>query len=88
MVLGDDKGPGHFRGITGIVPKGRERDMFIKRQTAGHTDEVPEAPFLKAITNTWVSWPCGMAMGAQGSLSILKGFNLVADLPTTQVSGL
>ncbi|MCC6149736.1 MAG: hypothetical protein IT461_05755 [Planctomycetes bacterium] len=83
MVLGDDKGPGHFRGITGIVPKGRERDMFIKRQTAGHTDEVPEAPYLKAITNTWVSWPCGMAMGAQGSLSILKGFNLVADLPTT-----
>lgn len=98
MVLGDDKGPGHFRGITGIVPKGRERDMFIKRQTDGVVSmtldpvTVPEVPTtiqptgsvtVNAITDTWVSMPCGLAVGAQGSLSILKGFNLVANLAAT-----
>lgn len=40
-------------------------------------------PPLNAVTTNWVSWPCGMAMGAQGSLSILKGFGLVANLTTT-----
>ena len=92
MVLGDDKGPGHFRGITGIVPRGRERNMFIKRQAQGVVTptqqiliaDVPATIDVNtptnAVTDTWVSWPTGMAMGAQGSLSILKGFNLVANL--------
>ena len=89
MVLGDDKGPGHFRGITGIVPRGRERNMFIKRQAQGVVTptqqiliaDVPATIDVNtptnAVTDTWVSWP---TMGAQGSLSILKGFNLVANL--------
>jgi len=104
MVLGDDRGPGHFRGISGIVPRGRERNMFIKRQVDGVVGDivvpsqqvlVPDVPTtitvngatitpsLNAVTTNWVSWPCGMAMGAQGSLSILKGFGLVANLTTT-----
>ena len=92
MVLGDDKGPGHFRGITGIVPRGRERNMFIKRQAQGVITPSQQISIIdvpatidvntptNAVTDTWVSWPTGMAMGALGSLSILKGFNLVANL--------
>jgi hypothetical protein len=33
--------------------------------------------------DTWVSWPTGVAMGSQGSLSILQGFDQVANLATT-----
>ncbi len=94
MVLGDDSGPGPYRGITGIVPQGLESNWFVKRQANGISGTqmltVPAGGGVFAITpptlptvDTFVSWPTGLAMGAQGALSILKGFRLIADLPTT-----
>jgi hypothetical protein len=112
MVLGDDEGPGHHRGITGLVPKNLGDSWFIRREANGVIGattqeltgatvlvEVPSTPFSQTIpvdgtlnvaappvlptVDTWVSWPTGVAMGSQGSLSILRGFALVADLATT-----
>lgn len=102
MVLGDDGGPGHYRGITGLVPQGFENRWFLRRDANGLVGtgeatvglDIPSVPFIGSVqapvtiptlptVDTWVSWPTGVAMGSQGSLSILKGFNLVADLPTT-----
>lgn len=113
MVLGDDEGPGHHRGITGLVPKNLGDSWFIRREAngvIGATDlvldsfavatlDVPATPFLGTApvsgtvpvppppilptVDTWVSWPTGIAMGSQGSLSILRGFALVSDLTPT-----
>lgn len=102
MVLGDDGGPGPYRGITGLVPKKLEHSWFVKRESNGVAGEgeatvtldIPSVPFAGTVqapvtvptlptVDTWASWPTGIAMGSQGSLSILKGFNLVADLPSS-----
>lgn len=112
MVLGDDEGPGHHRGITGLVPKNLGDSWFIRREANGVIGEfavdmsgavanidVPFVPFVGSVpivgaaivppppvlptVDTWVSWPTGIAMGSQGSLSILRGFALVSDLTPT-----
>jgi len=83
MVLGDDEGPGHERGIVGLVPQDLADTWFIKREANGvigtQTIIVPDPgnpitvqlPTLPTL-DTWVSWPTGIAMGSQGSLSILS----------------
>lgn len=94
MVLGDDEGPGHERGIVGLVPRDLADTWFIKREANGVvgtqviTAPDPGKPFTVQLPtlptlDTWVSWPTGVAMGSQGSLSILSGFALVANLPVT-----
>ncbi|MBP9891346.1 MAG: hypothetical protein KBG84_05520 [Planctomycetes bacterium] len=79
MVLGDDEGPGHERGIVGLVPHDLSDTWFIKREANGvigtQTITVPDPgnpitvqlPTLPTL-DTWVSWPTGIAMGSQGSL--------------------
>jgi hypothetical protein len=118
MVLGDDEGPGHERGIVGLVPQDLADTWFIKREAnglvgavtipdsavtiPGYSQEIVELPALVTVpggtypvagatvtpptlptVDTWVSWPTGIAMGSQGSLSVLSGFALVANLPRT-----
>ncbi|HRJ77061.1 MAG TPA: hypothetical protein PLF37_00975 [Planctomycetota bacterium] len=94
MVLGDDEGPGHERGIVGLVPTDLASTWFVKREANGvigtQTITVPDPgnPITVQLPtlptqDTWVSWPTGIAMGSQGSLSILSGFALVANLPVT-----
>ena len=91
MVLGDDAGQGPTRGVTGIIPSHRAGNLFVKRATNGSVIsslnlEVPSVPYIAAIdvpvlpvTDTWVSFPAGLAVGSQGALSLIHNFAAPAD---------
>src|SRR5690606_12700788 len=72
MVLGDDHGPGHYRGITGLVPKQLEHNWFVTREANGVVgtgiaeqsinivEEIPSTPYtinLNIPINASVSVP-------------------------------
>jgi hypothetical protein len=75
MVLGDDGGRGHTRGVSAIVPSDRRGQLFRKRVTAGHADF--EAQTLQAAKVAWVSLTIGSSIGSQGALSILTNFGQI-----------
>jgi hypothetical protein len=72
MMLGDDGKEGPTRGVTGILPHGRGRNLFVKRATNGAFDSGQTDP----VTDTWVTMPSGVAVGSQGALSMLENFAL------------
>lgn len=75
MVLGDDGKAGPTRGVTGIVPEALKQSMFVKRTTMGvPAADPPEA--LHSTLITWVTWPAGFAVGAQGAIVLLEGFTI------------
>ncbi len=73
MVLGDDGKAGPTRGVTGIVPERLKGTMFVKRTTMGDWSSGVEEP--NTIATTWVSWPVGIAVGAERALSVLTNFS-------------
>lgn len=76
MVLGDDGGTGPTRGVTGIIPKARVGNMFVKRATNG---TLGESSVVTPATDTWVSFPAGLAVGSQGALSLIHNFAAPTD---------
>ncbi len=74
MVLGDDGKAGPTRGVTGIVPERLKGTMFVKRTTMGDwSDGAGQEP--NTIATTWVTWPAGIAVGAERALSMLSHFS-------------
>jgi hypothetical protein len=74
MLMGDDGGQGPTRGVTGILPHGRGRNLFVKRDTNGVASGGGALP----VKDTWVTMPSGVAVGSQGALSMLENFALPA----------
>ncbi len=77
MVLGDDAGKGPTRGVTGIVPKDRLGNFFVRRDTNGVQDFVGIA--TKPVLDMWVTFPAGLAIGSQGAISLIQNFLPVAE---------
>ncbi len=73
MVLGDDGKAGPTRGVTGIVPERLKGTMFVKRTTMGDWSDGAAEP--NTIATTWVTWPVGVAVGAESALSVLHNFS-------------
>lgn len=77
MVMGDDGGPGHTRGITCIRPADLMNGRYIKRAVNGVPDFANGE--VNMARNVWLTMPAGLAMGSQGSLSILTNFENVGE---------
>jgi hypothetical protein len=78
MVLGDDSGSGPTRGVTGIVPKKLQHNMFVKRIVPGAyaVSEADNNPL--AADDVFVSWPVGIAVGSPAAISMIENF-IVAE---------
>ncbi len=91
LVLGNDGAAGPTRGVTGIVPQARLRNMFIRREANGVVPsqkiigvaEVPASILVETPTSpvrdVWVSFPAGLAVGSQSALSLVHNFSVPAD---------
>jgi hypothetical protein len=75
MVLGDDGSQGPTRGVTGIVPEALQQSMFVRRETAGVITGV--GADVNTVTDVWVSWPAGVAVGSQGAISLIEDFTFL-----------
>jgi len=77
MVLGDDGGRGHTRGLTRIVPAGMEHNPFILRTTNGVPDFANQT--VNMTKDIWLTMPAGLALVSQGALSLLTNFEHVGE---------
>lgn len=77
MVLGFDGQATSGRGLTGIIPRQLQGNMFVRRKLPVVTELTTGAPpvvDMYSKESISYSWPVGIAVGSPGALSIYTGF--------------